>query len=169
MKLPACLQALTSAPSSGDFSSSRENGFYLVEVLVVMAILGLLMAIGWAGFYGMRKTMILNQNMETLRGNISYAQRSAMLLDRSEDEIWITGIGIDLSRLETDREYTVFKWCGAGDFYEEFDQGALVPQNRREMCDGSGISPVEGKEDIPFLQGDSTEVEYYAETVTGAT
>lgn len=149
------------------FFHREDSGYSIVEMLVVMAILTVLMSLAWAGFYGMRTSMLVIQNMETLRADIVNAQRSAMLLDRSSGEMWIYGIGVDMSSLDDgSNTYTVFKWCSPDPTYQNFDDGANIPGNRLDSCTGDGYAPIPGKEDVTFIGG-SLDAEFYAENLAG--
>lgn len=103
-----------------------DSGFSLVEILVVMAIAGVLFGLSWSAFYGMRTTMRLMQASENIKSDIVKAQRSAMFIKRDIGENWINGVGIDLGGLmdgDDELTYTIFKWCAGGTTYVDFDDG----------------------------------------------
>lgn len=134
----------------------EEDGFSLVEILVVMTILAILAALTWSGFYGMRNAMILHQNAESVRGNIVSAQRSAMLLDRDSGENWVRGIGIDLNSFVSKGTYTMFKWCSGGPFYTNFDTNDSIPTLYDSSCSGASevLVAVDGNRNIGVIGGD---------------
>lgn len=92
---------------------SRINypGFTLMEMLVVMSIMIILGGLGLFAFGGLRDTVIINQNLNDLKQNIQQIQQDAMLVQKSPDEGWLYGIGIDFTNFETDGTYSYFKWC----------------------------------------------------------
>ncbi len=95
------------------------KGFTLVEMLIVMAIIMLLIGLGFVSTSGMRKSYQIHNFTTTLEEDIKYAQRAAMLLERAGNESWVYGIGIDFrSDSTTEKEnqgdlysYKMFKWC----------------------------------------------------------
>lgn len=97
--------------------NKKYPSFTLLEMLVVMIVLIILTALTFSSFSGLRDTISLNEDILNLEQDLRYAQRSAMFLDRDVDERWIYGIGIDFSKMNSDKEYNFFKWCSP---YEEY-------------------------------------------------
>lgn len=95
----------------------RLPGYTLIEMLIVLTIFLILSAFSFSAFSGLRDTVTLNEDILTLQQEIRWAQRSALFLERGTNERWIYGIGIDFSRFEEEKVYTLFKWCSQ---YREF-------------------------------------------------
>lgn len=87
------------------------RAYTLIEMLVVMSIFIVVGAVGFSAFYGMRDSLSMNQDILTLEQDLRYAQRATMFLERTTRERWIYGIGLDLSTIQTDNTYKLFKWC----------------------------------------------------------
>ncbi len=122
----------------------------MIELLVVMGIIVLVTGISWAGFYGLRTSMILRQSGENIKSDLEYSRRAAMLLKRDPGENWVHGIGIDLRGMggQDDMEYDVFKWISiSGTQYQDFSevQDNFNPEN---------TVVVKGKDDILISKGD---------------
>ncbi|MFH1547434.1 MAG: prepilin-type N-terminal cleavage/methylation domain-containing protein [bacterium] len=101
--------------------SSSSSGFTLVEMLVSMTIIALILGLSAAGYNGLRTTQILKQSAETLKSDIMYAKRSAMLIKRNEGENWINGVGIDLASMSMEEGgYRLFKYCGEDTGYVDY-------------------------------------------------
>ena len=90
---------------------AKYKGFTLIEMLIVMVIFIALLGLTISSFLGLRTTIQLNQSVQTMQQNFRYAQRSALLLKRDPGENWLYGIGIDLSDIQSERAYRLFKWC----------------------------------------------------------
>lgn len=148
-------------------------------MLVVMVIVALLFALTWSAFFGLQTSALLGQASENLRADIAYAQRSAMLLNRESNESWVTGIGIDLTRLGgTPRLYNLDKWCTGLENYSDFANNASVPYDEGDgVCDGFGgadIEPMLGKRDVKLSSGElayeseGNQIDYiFFEAITG--
>ena len=92
-------------------NQNRYFAYTLVEMLVVISIFVIISAIGFSSFYGLRDAISLNEETLSLEQDIRYAQRAALFLERKVTDRWIYGIGIDFSKVESTRKYTLFKWC----------------------------------------------------------
>jgi prepilin-type N-terminal cleavage/methylation domain-containing protein len=95
----------------------KYSGFTLTEMLIVMAIFMILFAMGVTGFAGLRDTVLVNENSQSLQQDIRWAQRAAILLKRESDDKWLYGIGIDFRNTPVDGTYKIFKWCSPYDEY----------------------------------------------------
>ena len=142
------------------FNFKKEGGFSLIEILVVMIVITALIAISWAGFYGLRRSMILHQTAESFRSDVIYAQRSSMLLDRSYGENWIRGIGVNLNNLsDSEPIYSLFKWCTISSQYTDFNPGTQsVPEDYDPNCRTDAKHFVAGKQEVPLAGGRKVEV-----------
>ena len=98
----------------------KYSAYSLLELLLVLAMLGIFGAMAFGTFNGLENTVKMNEYMLSLEQDIRTTQRAAMLLERDTDERWLYGIGIDFSSTETDGTYKKFKWCS-----EYSDYGAL--------------------------------------------
>jgi prepilin-type N-terminal cleavage/methylation domain-containing protein len=120
-------------------SSGGHSGFTLVELLVSMTIISVILGLSVSGYYGLRTTMILKQSAETLKSDIMYAKRSAMLIKREQDEQWINGVGIDIASMSIgEPAYRVFKYCADDNEYKDFEV-----ENEKftyGSCESSGVS-----------------------------
>ncbi len=88
-----------------------------MEVLVVMSIMIILMAVAFYSYASFTETTKFNQDIADLQDDVLVLQRASMLLERSEEEYWPYGIGIDFGDIETTGRYSFFKWCSE---YEDF-------------------------------------------------
>lgn len=100
-----------------NINMKRLPGYTLIEMLIVLTIFLILSAFSFSAFSGLRDTVTLNEDILTLQQEIRWAQRSALFLERGTNERWIYGIGIDFSRFEEEKVYTLFKWCSQFDDY----------------------------------------------------
>lgn len=82
-----------------------------MELLVVLGIFAILAGMTFSSFSGLQNTVKMNEYVLTLEQDIRSVQRAAMLLERSSDEKWVYGLGIDFGSMGDDGKYTVFKWC----------------------------------------------------------
>lgn len=91
------------------------KAFTLVEMLIVMAIIMLLVGLGFISVAGTRDVYLRQNFLTLMEDDIRYAQRSAMFLERGEYENWVYGVGIDFSALDSENSstvgYTMIKWC----------------------------------------------------------
>ncbi len=94
------------------FFTKSYSAFTLIEMLIVMAIVIVLFAVGISSTTGIMATYSSNNAISTIKDDLRYAQRSAMFLDRDFDENWIYGIGIDFTDINNGN-YRLFKWCSA--------------------------------------------------------
>ena len=90
--------------------TARYGAYTLAEVLVVLMVIIILGSIGAYSFGGLRDTVLVKQNIEEIKQDLQLIQQKAMLLEKSQGEGWIYGIGIDFSDIENGR-YTFIKWC----------------------------------------------------------
>ncbi|HRZ84938.1 MAG TPA: type II secretion system protein, partial [Candidatus Dojkabacteria bacterium] len=95
---------------------SRYSGFTLIELLIVMSIIVLLSGLSFSTYQNFQSTIRLNEFINGFEQNIRKVQRDAMLLEKSSNEGWIYGLGIDLRNIEdtvngTFGVYYPFKWC----------------------------------------------------------
>lgn len=95
----------------------KYTAYTLIEALIVLAIFSIIAAIGFSSFYGLRDSIIMNEQMLNIAQEFRYAQRAALFLERGTNERWIYGVGVDLSNASERREYSVFKWCSQFDEY----------------------------------------------------
>ncbi|MEA3357066.1 MAG: prepilin-type N-terminal cleavage/methylation domain-containing protein [Patescibacteria group bacterium] len=144
----------------------NERAFTLIEMMIVLAIIVILIAISWSGFFELRTTMRLHQASENLKSDLVYAQRSAMFIKRKDKDRWIRGIGVKLDGLDHDpMTYTIFKWCASDDGgnYEDFYAVAFGSIYEEDVScsligDGEGLESLSGKEDVLVSNGGMTYV-----------
>lgn len=77
----------------------------------MLGIFAVLSGMTFSSFSGLQNTVKMNEYVLTLEQDIRYVQRAAMLLERSSDEKWVYGLGIDFGSMSDDGKYTIFKWC----------------------------------------------------------
>jgi type II secretory pathway pseudopilin PulG len=122
-------------------------GFTLIEILVVMSVMIILGGLGLFAFGGLRDTVVINQNIADLKQDIQQIQQDAMLIQKSPDEGWVYGIGIDFTNFTTDGSYTFFKWCSPfddfGDIKTKSEIPAYNPSEDILLATGNGYLPVE--------------------------
>lgn len=82
-----------------------------MELLVVLGIFAVLAGMTFSSFSGLQNTVKMNEYVLTLEQDIRSVQRAAMLLERSSDEKWVYGLGIDFGNMGDNGRYAVFKWC----------------------------------------------------------
>lgn len=119
---------------------SRYSGFTLIELLIVMSIIVLLSGLSFSTYQNFQSTIRLNEFINGFEQNIRKVQRDAMLLEKSSNEGWIYGLGIDLRNIEdtvngTFGVYYPFKWCSGFSEYGDIKTRSAVPNFNPE--DGS--------------------------------
>ena len=119
---------------------SRYSGFTLIELLIVMSIIVLLSGLSFSTYQNFQSTIRLNEFINGFEQNIRKVQRDAMLLEKSSNEGWIYGLGIDLRNIEdtvngTFGVYYPFKWCSGFSEYGDIRTRSAVPNFNPE--DGS--------------------------------
>ena len=102
-------------------------GFTLIEILVVMSVMIILGGFGLFAFGGLRDTVVINQNIADLKQDIQQIQQDAMLIQKSPDEGWVYGIGIDFTNFPVDGTYTFFKWCSPFDDFGNIKTKSEIP------------------------------------------
>ncbi|MBN1618686.1 prepilin-type N-terminal cleavage/methylation domain-containing protein [Candidatus Dojkabacteria bacterium] len=153
---------MTTVASSKSIRKLIKNskGFTLVEMLVVLVITTVLIGLSWSGFMGLRSAMTLRQAALNLRADLSYAQRSAMLLNRGRNEKWVYGIGIDLRSMYAtgSLNYSLFKWCSTSSEYQEYPlSNVVIPGNylNGDVCSGSwGLAGFDGRRGVKVTSGE---------------
>ena len=153
-----------------DYSKYKSiAGFTLVELLTTMTIVAVILGLSASGFIGLRTTMILKQSAETMKSDIMYAKRAAMLVKREQGEHWINGVGIDLASMSLeDNAYRMFKYCGDDDTYHPFaneDIGYVIslvenPPECYGSCESSGVSEFTSVPGYDKVQPSSTTVNF---------
>lgn len=123
------------------------KAYTLIEMLVVMSIFIVIGAIGFSAFYGMRDSLSMNEDILTLQQDFRYAQRSTMFLERTPQERWIYGIGVDLSTIQSDNTYKLFKWCSPFIDYGDIRTKTKLPHYLTTLDVGlvNANLPVSGK------------------------
>lgn len=91
--------------------NSKYEAYTLLEMIIVIGIMLVFTSIGLYSFTGLRDSVFANEDLALLKQNIQKAQQSAMLFEKSSDESWVYGVGIDFSDFEGDGVYRLFKWC----------------------------------------------------------
>jgi type II secretory pathway pseudopilin PulG len=91
--------------------SKKYSAYSLLEMLLVLAMLGIFGGMAFGTFNGLQNTVKMNEYMLSLEQDIRTTQRMAMLLERGSGERWLYGIGIDFSSTQEDGKYRKFKWC----------------------------------------------------------
>ena len=125
--------------------SRKYSAYTLLELLVVISIFIILGGMTFSSFDGLQNTIKMNEYMLNLEQDIRSVQRSAMLLQRSPDEKWIYGLGIDFSNMGEDGLYTVFKWCSPYNDYGDIATKSDLPAFNPSVVLGSnnGYLPTE--------------------------
>lgn len=106
--------------------------------------------------------MVLRQSIESLRNDVVYAQRSAMLLKRDSGDPYIRGILVDLRGLRNPVDpdgrptYSMNKWCSSGYSYVEFSPDNIPATIPKQDCNASTLGLM-GKQDV-FLAGGTVDV-----------
>jgi type II secretory pathway pseudopilin PulG len=135
----------------------KYTAYTLLEVLVVLGIIMVVGGVTLSSFFGLHDTVKMNEYMMTLERDIRGIQRASMLLERNPVENWLYGLGIDLTQIDDDGYYTVFKWCSPFVDYGDITTRSKVPAYNPEediesanfphtsvptgiLC-GSGIDP----------------------------
>lgn len=121
---------------------SRYSGFTLIELLIVMSIIVLLSGLSFSTYQNFQSTIRLNEFINGFEQNIRKVQRDAMLLEKSSNEGWIYGLGIDLRNIEdtvngTFGVYYPFKWCSGFSEYGDIRTRSAVPNFNPESQYGS--------------------------------
>lgn len=92
-------------------TNQRYHAYTLLELLVVLSIFSILGAMTFSSFGGLQNTVKMNEYMLNLEQDVRSVQRQAMLLERSPNDGWPYGLGIDFSQTTTSGTYKIFKWC----------------------------------------------------------
>ena len=136
---------------------SRYSGFTLIELLIVMSIIVLLSGLSFSTYQNFQSTIRLNEFINGFEQNIRKVQRDAMLLEKSSNEGWIYGLGIDLRNIEdtvngTFGVYYPFKWCSGFSEYGEIRTRSAVPNfdPQNDISSYNGNIPVTT---VPFNTG----------------
>ena len=135
---------------------SRYSGFTLIELLIVMSIIVLLSGLSFSTYQNFQSTIRLNEFINGFEQNIRKVQRDAMLLEKSSNEGWIYGLGIDLRNIEdtvngTFGVYYPFKWCSGFSEYGDIRTRSAVPNfNPEDGSISNGKIPISAG---PFVSG----------------
>ncbi|NLD25461.1 type II secretion system protein [Candidatus Dojkabacteria bacterium] len=136
---------------------SRYSGFTLIELLIVMSIIVLLSGLSFSTYQNFQSTIRLNEFINGFEQNIRKVQRDAMLLEKSSNEGWIYGLGIDLRNIEdtvngTFGVYYPFKWCSGFSEYGDIRTRSAVPNfdPQNDISSYNGNIPVTT---VPFNTG----------------
>lgn len=136
---------------------SRYSGFTLIELLIVMSIIVLLSGLSFSTYQNFQSTIRLNEFINGFEQNIRKVQRDAMLLEKSSNEGWIYGLGIDLRNIEdtvngTFGVYYPFKWCSGFSEYGDIKTRSAVPNfdPQNDISSYNGNIPVTT---VPFNTG----------------
>ena len=97
----------------------KYNAFTFLELIIVIVIMLILATITVTSFRSLVDSFSINEVSLTIAQDIRSTQRSAMLLDRQENERWLHGLGVDFRRITQHREYEIFKWCSSFDYYKD--------------------------------------------------
>lgn len=90
------------------------TAFTIVELLIVMAIIGILSTMGVGGLYSSLKTQEIIQSNRQLLQDIRRARSQSLILKRDPSENWIYGVGVDLSSISAgNNSYSVFKFLSS--------------------------------------------------------
>ncbi len=158
---------------------SKNKGFTIIELIVVIAIFAVILGLSWSAFFGLQTSSFLNQSAENLAADVTYAQRAAILLKRESNDRWIQGIGVDLGGLSladpNSRKYNVIKWCDSSSEYSDFNPNRQVdlPISSCSGVGSAGYAPVAGKMNLAFPSSSLTftpenNVQYIVfESITG--
>ena len=98
--LPACYNGLANFVL---FLRMKKPGLTLIELMVVLAILGMLMGMGWAGLSAFRREQQLQTAAENLKDYLRYARSSAMTTSvdfdagGGSDLDWVYGYAVGLT------------------------------------------------------------------------
>jgi len=98
-----------------------------MELLIVLGIFAVMAGMTFSSFSGLQNTVKMNEYVLTLEQDIRSVQRAAMLLERSSNEKWIYGLGIDFGSMSDDGKYTVFKWCSPFPDYGNIATRSALP------------------------------------------
>lgn len=98
-----------------------------MELLIVLGIFAVMAGMTFSSFSGLQNTVKMNEYVLTLEQDIRSVQRAAMLLERSSNEKWIYGLGIDFGGMSDDGKYTVFKWCSPFSDYGNIATRSALP------------------------------------------
>lgn len=115
-----------------------------MELLVVLSLFAIMAAMTFSSFSGLQNTVKMNEYVLTLEQNIRSVQRAAMLLERSSNEKWVYGLGIDFGEMKNgDGKYTIFKWCSPFSDYGNITTRSAIPaydpnQNLGTVLVGNG-------------------------------
>ena len=104
------------------------KAYSLMEMLVVMSIMIIILGVGITSYMSLAEATRFNEDVASLEHDILLTQRASMLLEKSPDERWLYGIGIDLSQIN-EGQYTFFKWCSEfNDFGNEKTKAPIIAQ-----------------------------------------
>ncbi|GAB4157427.1 MAG: hypothetical protein Fur003_1170 [Candidatus Dojkabacteria bacterium] len=112
-------------------------------MLIVMSIFIVLLALGIPAFSGLRASVSLNEVTKKIQQDLRQTQRSALLLDRKSNELWIYGLGIDFSTIHIDGKYKLFKWCSPYPDYDVLPTTGSVTTTIYATSDFPNYSPLE--------------------------
>ena len=123
------------------------KAYTLTEVLVVMTIMILLLALAFSSYSSFTETTKFNEDLSTLQHDILVIQRASMLLERSEEEDWIYGLGIDFGGINNHNgTYRFFKWCSLYPDFGSEETKSQYPSYIDGEDDGKIPTTVNGNE-----------------------
>lgn len=110
----------------------------------------------FSSFSGLENTVKMNEYTITLEQNIQAVQRASMLLERTTNEDWLYGLGIDFGNMGDNGKYTVFKWCSPFSDYGNIRTKSKLPNYDTSLDVGSYVANSGGAQEkngyIPSVQ-----------------
>lgn len=131
------------------------NAFSMVELVVVLAVVGIVGAVGIGSSTAYINSTDVNEYTSNLQLDILNTQRKAMLLQRDFGESWPYGISLRFESSST-YKYKDSKFCST---YKEFDSTKRKLVDKLPSFSGGSISFNNGRYPLNVFVGGSSEEE----------
>lgn len=90
------------------------KGYTLIEVLVGLAIIGLLFTVGYAGYRDFAKRQVLNNTYEELKTNLNFARQTALSGEKPSTCLGGSLLGAEVIFASNGRSYSIYAKCPSG-------------------------------------------------------